>query len=142
MPTQTPEQIAKFGHIVIALRKYLEEKDMNVSDFNRAMGYEAGYPATYNVVNGKIAPGAAMRVKITKITGIPESELMPKETTELTVIPKGPVGKMLDQLQRNDILSFTVNNHGEAKIKFEITLPVNEAMPLLRILMDTGVVPK
>lgn len=139
MTEQTPEQITKLGHIVIALRKYLEEKDMNVSNFNRAMGYEAGYAPTYNVVNGKIAPGRTMRERITKVTGIPELELMPRETTAVTVIPKGPVGKMLDQLQRSDVLSFTINGNGEARIKLDVTLPIESAKPLFRLLLDAGV---
>jgi hypothetical protein len=135
---QTPEQITKFGHIAIALRKYLTKHSMKKVDLARAIdGFSSAQ--VYNVVNGKHAPGPKLREKLSKATGIPESELMANETTAVAVIPKGPVGKMLDQLQRTDVLSFTVNGNGEARIKLDVTLPIETAKPLFRLLLDTGV---
>lgn len=134
----TPEQITKFGHIAIALRKYLTKHNMKKAELARAIdGFSSAQ--VYNCINGKHAPGPELRQRLSQATGIPESELMKKETTAIAVIPKGPVGKMLDQLQRNDVLSFSVNGNGEARIKLDVTLPLEQAKPLFRLLLDTGV---
>ena len=39
-----------------------------------------------------------------------------------------------------DILSFAVTATGEARIKLDIVLPLANATPLLRMLLDAGVV--
>ena len=142
MKPQTPAQIVKNGHIATALRKWMADNNKKVGDINAAIGKSPTYSIGYQYVNGKLSPNPTNRKLLSKATGIPEADLMPRDfENPVAVIPKGPVGKMLDQLQRkNDVLSFTVNDHGEARIKFDVTLPLSSATPLLRMIMDAGIV--
>lgn len=39
-----------------------------------------------------------------------------------------------------EVLAFTANNAGEARIRLDVTLPMAAATPLLRMLLDAGLV--
>ena len=147
----TPQQIAAYGHIAAALRDYLKRTGKDVGDLNKAIGVPRGHTSVYHWLNGKGGPGPENRVKLAKLLGCQPDDLAAKVRGKAPDAPvAGPVGKMLQQLQRppaphpaprqGDVLAFTVQQDGTARIRLDATLPVATAMPLLRMLLDAGVV--
>jgi|SRR5580765_831157 len=134
----TRAQVAKYGHIAARLREVCKLHSWTPSAFNKAVGVTgAGV-----WLNGKGAPGPASRAKLVKVTGIVETDLMPRKPGEIpaqaVATLAGPVKPT--PVRGGDVLSFMVSANGEARIKLDITLPVETATPLLRMLLDAGIV--
>jgi hypothetical protein len=123
------------------------------------LGNERGHTGIYQWLNGKGAPGPKFRPLVAKITGIPEADLKPRNV----IRQRGPVTKPANvalphpeaqpQLRAllphatvappqkaSDVLTFNVQNDGMARIKLDVVLPFETATPLLRMLLDAGVV--
>lgn len=140
----TPEQIAMYGHIAAMIRAKLKDKGWSIGDLNQAMGYERANTGIYTHVNGKGAPGPKVRERLAKVLGVHEDELRARpvpsaamsERRALAVVDAGrPIVR-----QQGDVLSFTVNHLGMARIKVDATLPLDKATPLFRMLLDAGLV--
>ena len=132
---QTPEEVIIYGEIASALREWCVANDKGAADLNKIMGKNPSYSSGYQYLNGKMAPSPYFRALLSKATGIPESKLMKRElTTELTPV------KAVVSNKPADILSFTVTSNGEAKIKLDVTLPIDSAAALFRMILDAGIV--
>ena len=139
----TREQVARFGHIAARLRAYLKMREMSVADLCEELGLDRDNSRPYPWIAGKGAPNDGIRAKLAKVTGIPEADLMrrgsgdppPSQAVALAPAAPRPITTRV-----GDILSFAVTATGEARIKLDIVLPLANATPLLRMLLDAGVV--
>lgn len=141
MKSPNPNQVAMFGHIAIALRQFLNTKGWKPRDLNKAMGFDPGYSAGYQWINGKGAPGPQYRTKLAKLTGLPEEKFMRrnpgKALVTLATLPALPAPKIK---LASEVLNFSVASDGNARIKLDVSLPMHLANPLLRMLLDAGLV--
>ena len=136
-----PKQIAMFGHIARAL----QAKGWKPTDLNQAMGFDRSYSSAYQWINGKSAPGNKHRAKLSQVTGIPERDLTSRKLKGSAVValplPSLPVTTTAVAMTKpSEVLGFSVANDGNARIKLDVTLPMNLATPLLRMLLDAGLV--
>jgi transcriptional regulator with XRE-family HTH domain len=141
----TPIQIAMFGHVAASLRAALAAKGWSPGDLNRALGKERTNVSIYNYLNAKGAPGPDARAKLARVLGIKEATLVrrpvdravPVKATPIRLI-EGPRAAAVVGAQR--VLEFTVSNDGMAHLRLDVTLPSPRVLPLLRILLDAGLV--
>jgi hypothetical protein len=144
----TPEQIAQFGHIATRLRAFMAERKWKVADLNAALGKERGDSGAHNWLNCKGAPGAVIRPKLAKLTGIPEADLVMRRrpgdgaaSERLPAVPISPATRVAPTRALGaDVLGFNVGADGTARLRLDVTLPLAVATPLLRMLLDAGVV--
>jgi transcriptional regulator with XRE-family HTH domain len=135
----TPHQVMIYGHVASALRSFLDSKGWNISQLNEAMGRKGSYSVAYQWLNCKQAPGPVTAKKLSKVTGIPWEQLLkrsPGETPTAVVAPK----VVSVQSKATEVLSFRVTNDGNARIMIDVTMPMATATPLLRMLLDAGLV--
>ena len=149
--TQPPtrEQIARFGHIAAALRAVMAQRGWNVPDLIAALGKTRSNAIVYHWLACQGAPSTLQRRLIEKKLGIPAVQLAAREPgAPLPALPRDispglPAnGDVMPPPRRPlaDVLSFHVNEHGEARLRLDVTLPMALAIPLLRIVLDAGVV--
>ena len=137
----TPAQVARYGHIAARLRAFLAEKSWSIGDLNQAMGIKRANTAIYGYVNCRGAPGPKVAAKLAKLMGCPESELRardgkgPPPGQDVTVLPAKPLPP-----RPLDVLQFAVQSDGNARIRLDCVLPFDKATPLLRTLLDAGLV--
>lgn len=141
----TPEQIAMYGGVATALRSYMDTNKLNVRQLSVQVGLPETAVSLYAYVNSKKAPGAAMRAKISQATGIPQADLLPRSlapgaTTRLPALPMGRPPAMPMPAKPREVLGFTVDATGMATLTLHATLPLDAATPLLRMLLDAGLV--
>ena len=145
----TPQQIAAYGHIAIALRDYLKRTGKDVGELNKAIGVPRGHTSVYHWLNGKGGPGPENRVKLAKLLGCKPDDLAAKvrgralDGVPALTAPSAPrttSGAAWTAPRRADALSFVVTAQGEAHIKLDVTLPLPEGSALLRMILDAGVV--
>ena len=132
----TPKQVAMYGHIAVALREWMARENLTVAEINTRLGVQSSNTGIYNFLNGKGAPGASMRTRLHKVTGIPEADLLPRRG-----VPGGiKATPAVVHIKAKDVLSFAVDDTGMAVITLHARLPLDVAMPLLRMILDAGVV--
>lgn len=135
----TPKQVAMFGHIASALREWMSRENVSVKELNSRLGIQETNTSVYNFLNAKHAPGPSTRARLVKVTGIPESDLMPRVARQsLTVATVKPAHVAVPKAR--DVLSFVVDGDGMATVVLHARLPLDTAMPLLRMILDAGVV--
>lgn len=144
-PGATQTQIAIFGHIAGALRQKMAERGMTVPDLQKAIGMPRTSPGVYTWLAAKGGPSEENRKRLSKALGIPEADLIPR-TDETAKIgrPRGSTTiapRTADSFKPrpSDVLSFAMNDEGQARIKVDVTLAADRALPLLRTLMDAGI---
>jgi transcriptional regulator with XRE-family HTH domain len=134
----TPLQIAKYGHIAGALRAFLAERGWSPSELGRQLGIAPSGPHVWVKAQG--APGLATQKKLAKLTGLPRETFVPHKpdmagpASSPALLP-GPASRRV-----GEVLAFTVNDAGEARIRLDVTLPLAQAMPLVRLLLDAEAV--
>lgn len=151
----TPEDIARNGHVVVFLRREMEARQWGVADLVKALDLPRGSTTVYPWIKGIGTPGPAMRRKLGEVFKVAPETFSARDPGEH---PPGPVGKMLVEIQRpltspnaahavrvnqpapRDVLSFNVGANGIARIRLDIELPLVNATPLLRMLLDAGLV--
>jgi transcriptional regulator with XRE-family HTH domain len=132
------------GHIAAALREYMTQHELSAGDFNQLLGYERGNTGIYQWLRAKTAPGDRLRAKLHKVTGIPLASLTPRDVdtpTQVTTTEPRAVSTILRPMSPNPVLQFTVSADGTARIKLDAAMSLAAASPLLRILLDAGIVP-
>jgi len=135
----TPEQVIVFGEISSSLREWCRKTGKTAKDINAIIGKTASYSAGYQWLNGKGAPNTYNRTLLVKATGIPEHKLMKRPLIGEVVTAPLPVKAYVNG-KSAEVLSFTVNNSGEVRIKLDVTLPMSNAAPLFRLILDAGIV--
>jgi hypothetical protein len=107
-----------------------------------------GYSGTYHWINGTGGPGQAYQRKLAKIFGVSAETFAPKALNGTdkapvpavlpgyTVTPKPPGVRTMG----GDVMAFTVYQDGQARVKLDVVLPLAQAAPLFRVLLDAGLV--
>jgi transcriptional regulator with XRE-family HTH domain len=127
MATASRQQVAMYGHIAARLRAFLKERDWMPPDLSEALGQGRGSATVYKWLAATGAPAPRLRAKLAKATGIAETDLMPRK-------PGVPAPAQAVALVTSPA------RIGEARIKLDLTLPLATATPLLRMLLDAGIV--
>ena len=91
------------------------------------------------------------RPRVAKALGLNQEDLMPRALSQ-EVIPAPVSDAKLRAVQMaqgaparalavaGDVLAFNVNSEGNARLRLDVTLPLVTAAPLLRMLLDAGIV--
>jgi hypothetical protein len=110
----------------------MDKRKWTVADMNRAMGLPRGHVGVYKWLASKGAPAETNARKLGKVFNIPwEQFLAGASAPRQALVPSPPPRKA-------EVLSFNVADDGQARLRLDITLPVTEAMPLLRMILDAG----
>lgn len=155
----TPEQIARFGHIAILLRRYLTETGMKPADFHEhVLKLDRNATAMYPWLKGVAKPGAHHAHIIGKTLGVPWSFFKPRELDDPAVaqpetlkVPSSwkPTPSQnvmvlspprLGRPAAGDVLSFAIDRTGSVRLKLDVALPLERGSALLRMLLDAGIV--
>ena len=135
----TPGEIARFGHIATFLREKMTERGcQSMGDFNESMGLKRDNSVTFKWVNSRGGPSPAYRAKLAKVFKVKADFFMPRETDgDTKSVSTGTAIVLSPAPKVQDVLQFNVGSTGEARIRLDVTLPVAQAVPLLRVLLDT-----
>lgn len=137
-----PDQIARNGHIAAAIRDFLARKGWKPPQLNEAIGLSPERSNVYVWMSAKIAPSTVYQGKLARVMGVPITSLLPKELGEAAsqampqLLPPGPGPGP----KPRDILTITFATDGSAHIRLDATLPASQAMPIVRLLLDAGLV--
>jgi hypothetical protein len=145
MPAASHADIARYGHVAAALRAAMKTHKWSMGDLSQALGMGRQSTVPYPWLKGSGAPGPDNRAKLAALLSIPEVDLMPRDSAVRiakavgdAVVPHAPTKPVA--VRPVDALLFRVTADGEAQIKLDVTLPLATARPLLRMLLDAGVV--
>jgi hypothetical protein len=147
--TATRHEIASFGHIAAALRAWMKANKVTMPDFNERLGKDRGDAMAFKWINGFGAPGPTNRALVAKITGIPEAGLLPRRPGDpVPAIPppaelvqrtaSGAVWVAPKRSAAAEVLSFSAATDGMARVRLDVTLPMDDASALFRLLLDMG----
>jgi transcriptional regulator with XRE-family HTH domain len=149
MPSNKPhtahERLAVYGGVAAAIRAAMERKGIKPAELNEAIGRERSHASLYHYINGKMAPDTAIRPRLAKALGIPESALRkaalgdgpsasPEPGTALVRLAGPPAGRL------PDVLTFAIAPDGTARLRLDYTAPAERGVALLRLLLDAGLV--
>ena len=101
--TATPDEVARYGHIAARLREFMERRGMSTPDLSQALGLPRTSTTAYHWVTCFGAPSPKLRMKLSKVTGIPEAELVqrqpgePPPTSTALAVPELPRRAMVLQ---------------------------------------------
>jgi hypothetical protein len=136
-------QVARNGAVAAVLRAEMERRKWKPGDFNKVIGKPAGHTAIYQWLAAKGAPGPTLAAKVAKVLGLSVAQLTPGggEGRQVVVAPR-EAGEVVVAPQRRaaEVLAFHVLDDGQARIRLDVTLPLELAKPLLRMVLDAGVV--
>lgn len=158
-----PAQPHRLGHVAAAIREAMTRLSLTPAELNEKLGRSRGHPGIYVWLGAKSAPQEAMRAQLAKMLGLTEADLTPREESPMPRARPGPAtraaaralavrvpapvpvngtrpGPLTGHARGNDVLSFRVNAEGRARITLDVETEVAQAMPLLRMLMDAGLV--
>lgn len=142
MPTAPPNPAA-FGHIASLLRIKMAEHNLKSQELSKKLNCSPS--AVYFWLRANNSPGPEMRSKLSKMFNISETDLLPKrsvvlsESKALIVTAKKPSAVYRPTNTHNPLV-FTITSEGMANIKMDVTMPLEVAQPLLRMLLDAGIV--
>lgn len=134
----TPQQIARVGHITAFLRSEMTKRNMKPTDLTKALGIKPTATTIYPWLRGVAAPMPKWRPRLAKIFGVPVTTFEPRALTSdntSIAVPRTIVTRPL-----NDPLTFSVTADGVARIRLDVMLPIDVATPLLRMLLDAGII--
>lgn len=142
--TPTPATIARYGHIVVFLREEMKKRDWGPADLTKALELGDKNTRIYPWLRGSGAPGPDLRAKLGALFQVPEETFMAREISGAVVRekPSAMIAKAmaLPAPKPQDVLTFNVTSDGQARLRLDATLPLAVAAPLLRMLLDAGLV--
>ena len=138
--------IARRGNVAQAIRAAIEARQWTAGDLHEKLGMKRGATMAYAWLAARAVPGPAIRKKVSKLLEIPEKDLLPQalETApalerERALVPIGGEARRFNK-PTTDVLAFNVNSEGMARIRLDVSMPLENAPPLLRLLLDAGLV--
>jgi hypothetical protein len=143
MKPATPHEVATYGHIAAALRDFLAQSGISIPELSVRLGLDRGSATPYKWLGGKGAPAPKLRAKLAKVIGIPEAALRARKAGEAVPVSvpriEGP-HRAPQAGPTQPVLQFAVNDDGTARIRLDVSLPTAQAVPLLRLLLDAGMI--
>lgn len=149
MPSGTPRpasaaEIARNGHVAAMIRKYLQDNNLKIVQFAELIGFKdmEHKAQLYKWTGAKAVPGHMYRNKIAKLLGVRPEALLPHDGSEPLAIP--PIDTLARSItlvpkKSGDVISFSADAEGMARLRLDATMPVVYAMQLLRTIMDAGI---
>lgn len=137
-------ELAQYGHFAALLRKYLNDNNLTAPQFMQQIGAPDGAAQIYKWIGAKGAPGAKYRAAVAKLLGVPENDVKkrslqaPNLPAKMEIIDE-PVRLSTQRSHTRDVLLFSVGDDGQTRIKMDVTLPHDQGVPLLRVLLDAGI---
>jgi transcriptional regulator with XRE-family HTH domain len=134
--------VPRNGEVAGNIRQLMKDRGWTVPDLNEKLGMKRSAANVYGWIKAKGAPGAEMQKRLAKLTGTKASDWAPNEAQSAPK-PGQEIVRVYpprEQKPQPDILSFTVSPEGAARIRLDVTLPVQMAMPLVRMLLDQGLI--
>lgn len=135
----TAAQIAMYGHIAARVRAFVDERGWNAVRLTKELGLKGDGP-TYKWLASKAGPGPKSRVKLAKLMGIKPEELMKRLPGTPSPLVMAAQQQLIPRKSVSDVLQFNVDSEGEARLRLDVKLPIEQGTSLLRILLDAGVV--
>lgn len=151
----TPADVARYGDAAAAIRAAMDKNNLTVPALSKRLGMAATNSSVYLWVAAKGSPGSKYRKKLAEALGIPIAALVPKGGVDAVGHSKGaraaakpgaalerpaPAPRPPTVPARRPAFSFTVAEDGEARIQFDVSMPVEQAWPLVRLLADHGLI--
>ena len=128
------------GRVGKLIHSELVNRNWVVGDLAEALGLPRKSTTPYGWLAGRGVPTSAMRPKLAEVLGVPESKLIQRKTrTNGNALALPDAAPVAPSPFPPVVLSFEVNTDGTATIKLDTTLPVDQALPLLRTLIGAGV---
>jgi transcriptional regulator with XRE-family HTH domain len=152
MPTKkvTPETALKYGHIAAALRAAMQRNGWkSLRELGEAIGIKenAGtIPSPW--LNGRGAPSADYRRRLSERLGIPEEQLMARDIDSdppPPELPRPSVNRDLSVTGRgrgfakNQVMSLVINGDGTARVALDLNTTSQKALEIFRMLIEAGV---
>lgn len=141
----TPDQLARYGHIAAFLREEMAKREWTASHLTQALELAPTSTTVYTWLRGSGAPHPNMRARLAALFAVHESTFMGleiegpvKASAPAAPAPRKTPAPPVRATQ--DVLSFSVDANGQARIRLDATLPLAVAAPLLRMLLDAGIV--
>jgi hypothetical protein len=125
----------------------MEAQGMAPTELTAKLGITKGRTTIYPWINGTSAPSPPFRTKLMKILSLTKAELTAKDLDNTSNLPAlththtNAVTIASSHLPKpQEVLQFTVLNNGQARIRLDVMLEIQDAMPLMRLLMDAEAV--
>jgi transcriptional regulator with XRE-family HTH domain len=134
----TPDQIVRNGHISILIKTYLQREGIKPPDLSQKLGMDRHRSNVYLWLAGKVAPAGKTRIKLAKILNVPEEQLMPNTSNIAVITAPGRQELLPKEFKPREVLGFSVNSNGEATINLNVTMPLDQAQALFRIILDAN----
>lgn len=137
----TPLQIAKYGHVAELLRREMLARGLTMVQLAKALNTTSA--AVSHWTRCQNGPGTKMRRNLAKLLGVEPAFLKAREVRELETEARANTKTLEITLRKQhipDVLSFTVDAEGNARLRLDVILPIEHAAPLFRLLLDAGLV--
>jgi transcriptional regulator with XRE-family HTH domain len=145
------------AHTAQLVRSYLLERKMSMHAFARALGV-SGEATPYPWVTGRGSISKTNRPAVAKLLGVPEEALKPNLGAKIAHVELGPARQAV-ALVRERVpaaataassvpasppatggrLTYEGHGDGTATIAVKARLPLDQAKPLFRLLLDSGI---
>lgn len=136
----TALELARYGHIAAFLREQMEERGLKRPvDLNQLLGIDRDNTLSHKWLNGFGAPSPKHRALLARKLGT-EAEFFLPRTGEAPAERLPVVRQVAAPARVPEVLSFAVQADGTARIRLDVTLPIEQGAPLLRMLLDAGLV--
>lgn len=128
-------QVQRNGAVAAVIREAMKRKGLTQADIVRAIGVNNSTVSSWVNAKHKVLP--TIRSKLAALLEVPEASLDHRQAhgDGPVVLAAAPRVK-----READVLSFSISDTGEARLRFDMTLPLDKATPLLRMLLDAGLV--
>lgn len=145
----TAQEILRNGHIMVRLREELAKREWMPADLSERVSGTRDGVVVYRWLAGKGAPSPEFRFKLVKLFGGSVDDYAPRDPNAIVPEPphavmtiNGPVPPKRIHRAAAEVFAFTVNEHGMARIKLDVTLPMHKAKPLFNTLLQSGLLPE
>lgn len=142
----SPQQILRNGHVAARLREELAKRDWKAPDLSAAVGSARDGVVAYRWLSGKGAPSPKLAEKLVNLFGGTIADFLPRNPdaahAELITLGAAPTPARRVHRPAAEVFAFTVNEHGVARIKLDVSLPLAKARPLFTQLLQTGLLPE
>jgi len=143
----TPAKIAALGHVATLLKTEMERRQWTVAQFHKAIGEPPKSTRAYAWITCRSAMTDAIRKKVAKALDVKEADLMPRELTQVQLPAVVSEAKQRAILHAGatpgrtlaisgDVLAFNVMADGNARLRMDVTLPLEKGSKVLRLLLD------
>jgi hypothetical protein len=138
----------ELAHIVAALRDYIATEGISPSELQQRLGLHRKSTTAYGWLAGANCPTAPFRAALSKLLGQPVAFFTPRHTAAETAL--GPARTALVLAAQHQPppppgpaqggrLAYEGHGDGTATVTVRARLPIEQAKPLFRLLLDAGI---